>query len=263
MPVVKSNAAPGTPCWVDLGIPDPQRAKEFYAAVFGWEYNEPGPDYGGYFSATKNGHQVAGMMGVQEAPTAWWGVYFATDDCDVAVQRAVDAGASVVAPAMDVGPLGRMAILQDPRGAQFGFWEGREHVGCELVDESGALAWNELVTDATTHSARFYESVLGVGATRLSQEGLDYLTLDVDEEPVAGVFGMPDLGDAGARWTVYFGVDDADEAARIAVEAGGSVARQPEDSAHGRVVVLRDPFGAEFAAIKLTPGPGFDDAEKH
>lgn len=259
MPEVTANAAPGTPCWVDLGIPDAQRAMEFYRAVFGWEFTEAAAEYGGYINALKNGKKVAGIMGQQDAPAAWWGMYFATDDCAGSVKRATDAGAQVVAPTMDVGPLGSMAIMTDPAGAQFGFWEGREHTGCELVNESGALAWNELVTGDSAASAAFYRSALDVQTTPIGMEGIDYLTVDVAGRPVCGIFGVPEseLQATGgtARWTTYFGVDDADEAARICVQQGGSVARPAQDSPFGRFAVLKDPFGAEFAAMKLAEAP--------
>ncbi|GAA3206394.1 VOC family protein [Actinocorallia longicatena] len=259
MAVLTGNAAPGTPNWVDLGIPDITRAKEFYRALLGWEYDDQGSEYGGYVVATRDGHPVAGLMGVQEAPSAWWGVYFATDDCDGTAKRVTDAGGSVVAAPMDVGPLGRMAIFQDAQGAQFGLWQAGEFAGSELVNAPGSFTWNELVTADSAAAARFYTGVLDVTAAPI-EEGLDYQTLNVGDRPVCGVYGVPERelaeGGAGPHWTIYFAVDDADEAARIAVAQGGTVTREPADSSFGRVVVLKDPFGAEFAAIRIPEGQG-------
>jgi predicted enzyme related to lactoylglutathione lyase len=45
-------------------------------------------------------------------------VYFATDDVDVALDRATELGGAVRHPAMDT-PFGRQAALTDPTGAQF------------------------------------------------------------------------------------------------------------------------------------------------
>lgn len=55
----------GVPCWVDTSQPDVGVAKDFYAAVFGWDYDGPGPmpesDNGGYWVAQSNGRAVAGI----------------------------------------------------------------------------------------------------------------------------------------------------------------------------------------------------------
>ena len=42
MSFVTENPPDGTPTWIDLGIPDLERAMAFYGALFGWEF-EVGP----------------------------------------------------------------------------------------------------------------------------------------------------------------------------------------------------------------------------
>ena len=44
--------------------------------------------------------------------------YFAVDDTDVAIERAVAAGGKLLVPAFDM-QYGRMAVLSDPYGAAF------------------------------------------------------------------------------------------------------------------------------------------------
>ena len=39
---VATNQPEGTPTWIDLGIPDLDRAMRFYGALFGWDF-EVGP----------------------------------------------------------------------------------------------------------------------------------------------------------------------------------------------------------------------------
>ncbi|MDT7582040.1 MAG: uncharacterized protein QOK35_3304, partial [Pseudonocardiales bacterium] len=36
---ITQNQPDGTPTWIDLGIPDLERAMQFYGAVFGWEFD--------------------------------------------------------------------------------------------------------------------------------------------------------------------------------------------------------------------------------
>jgi len=42
MSYVTENQPDGTPTWIDLGVPDLERAMGFYGSLFGWEF-EVGP----------------------------------------------------------------------------------------------------------------------------------------------------------------------------------------------------------------------------
>ena len=116
--------APGSLTWNELQTRDLAAATAFYAAVFGWRWEEV-PDGDGYQVAhldTKPGEDTsnAGAMTMPamvpaEVP-AYWAVYFAVADCDDAVERATGLGAQVFLPAMQMGP-GRFAGLTDPTGA--------------------------------------------------------------------------------------------------------------------------------------------------
>jgi uncharacterized protein len=256
MSEVSSNQPTGTPNWVDLGVPDIERAMQFYTAVFGWRYADQGPESGNYTMCLLRDYAVAGMMQNPDpsATEYWWNLYLATDDCDGTVKRVADAGGTVVMPPMDVMESGRMAILTDPSGAQFGLWQGRAHVGSELVNEPGTLSWNELHTPDSAAARAFYGTVFGYGLEPMTGvPDLDYTVLRVDGHEVGGLYGTSEV--PTARWVTYFAVADADEAARKAVAAGGTVEGEPDDSPYGRIVSIRDPFGAEFRAIKLAENP--------
>lgn len=113
----------GAPTWVDLMTPDIEAARAFYHAVFGWDYDISGPEFGGYTTARVDQRMTAGLMGSQpDAPAmpAAWGLYFASDNVEADVARAVALGATVLSPAMVVGQFGSMAICADPTGAVFG-----------------------------------------------------------------------------------------------------------------------------------------------
>src|SRR3954451_4557219 len=57
---------PGTPCWVDLSVPDVAGAVAFYAAVIGWTFVDTGADYGGYHIAQMDGRAAAGVGPVMQ-----------------------------------------------------------------------------------------------------------------------------------------------------------------------------------------------------
>ncbi|MBY8852512.1 hypothetical protein K7G98_31465, partial [Saccharothrix sp. MB29] len=71
----------------------------------------------------------------------------------------VAAGGEVIEEPHDVADLVRTALVVDPTGARFGLWQGREHPGCRLVNEPGALVRNDLVTAEPAAARAFYRAV--------------------------------------------------------------------------------------------------------
>jgi len=125
-----------------LNTRDPDRAKEFYGAVFGWETMPLGsvamwtlPGYGDYLERERPGlRQEMAEMGVsgfedvvaslnligadQPEVPPHWSVIFAVDDADAIAARTTELGGSVVVPPFDA-PWVRTAVLTDPQGAMF------------------------------------------------------------------------------------------------------------------------------------------------
>lgn len=67
----------------------------------------------------------------------------------------------------------------------------------------------------------------------------------VDEYPDLGVRSPLTFGGTGT--TIHLHVDDVDELARTALEAGATMLREPTDYGHGeRQCRIRDPFGHEW-----------------
>jgi uncharacterized protein len=109
-----------------LNTTDPERASEFYSALFGWRIDPvPGteiPYWGIYRGETLN----AGMMQQPAdgpAPPHWL-VYFGIDDIDAAAQKIGEAGGSVLVPKTEV-PGGEFIVAADPEGAIFAIFAGR------------------------------------------------------------------------------------------------------------------------------------------
>lgn len=244
---VTTNQPDGTPVWIDLGIPDIDRAMAFYHAVFGWEY-QPGPEETGYYTmCLVRGVPVAALSQPPGAgPEHWWTMYFATADCDGHAKRVVDAGGTVVMPPMDVMTAGRTALVRDPVGAQFGLWQGRDHIGAGIVNEPNTLLRNDLVTADPEPARDFYATVFGFTLEADPKTpDLDFTYLRrPDGHEIGGIIGEP--GRSTSTWTTLFLVDDADTAVRAATEAGGTCLNL-EDTVYGRMAVLMDPFGAEFS----------------
>ena len=118
MSYVTQNQPDGTPTWIDLGIPDLERAMEFYGALFGWEFEVGMPEFGYYTICLLDGRRVAGLAPTPEPSTTefWWNVSLATDDIDATFERIEAAGAEVVQEPIDQ-PYGvRDCAFRDPAG---------------------------------------------------------------------------------------------------------------------------------------------------
>ena len=126
-----------------LATRDPERAKAFYGAVFGWKplslragsmWTLPG--YGDHLEeATPGLRQQMAQMGAPEGfidvvaalnpigaddttTVAHWSVTFGVDDADAIAAKAQELGGDVVAGPFDA-PWTRMAVIKDPQGATF------------------------------------------------------------------------------------------------------------------------------------------------
>jgi uncharacterized protein len=109
--------------WNELETRDPDAAKPFYDALFGWDAETTEMGGGEYTTWRLDGQPVGGMADitgrVPDAVPAHWLAYFAFTDTDATVARAQELGGNVNVPPMDI-PAGRFAVLGDPHGAVFG-----------------------------------------------------------------------------------------------------------------------------------------------
>jgi predicted enzyme related to lactoylglutathione lyase len=270
---------PGVPCWVDTTQPDPDAAAAFYRGLFGWELEDAMPPGapGKYLTARLRGGDVAAVSSQPEgAPAqAVWNTYIWVESADDTAARARDAGGRVVTEPFDVMDAGRMAVLADPEGAVFMVWQAAGHRGARIVNEHGALNFNGLQVRDVDAAKRFYAALFGWAtfdlpagqAWTLPEYGdhLEQLTPGIRK--MTADFGLPGFEDVvaalnpipgddshtPAHWSVTFGVDDADGAARNTRELGGEVLVPPFDAPFSRITVLRDPQGATFIASKFVP----------
>jgi hypothetical protein len=113
----------GTLCWANLITPDPARAKEFYAGLFGWRvYPFKNDDPSGYQHIANGETPIGGIppAGSREpnAPPHWM-AYFYVSNCDETAAQAKELGGKTLLAPMAIEKVGRTAILADPQGAVF------------------------------------------------------------------------------------------------------------------------------------------------
>lgn len=249
----------GTPTWVDLIAPDVDAARAFYRAVFGWDYDVAGPEYGGYSTARLGEWSTAGLSGpppdAPPMPSAW-SLYFATDNIEADVARAVELGATVLFPPMVVAPFGSMATCADPTGAPFSFWQAGEHIGAQLTDAPGAMTWYELYSPNVRQARDFYMALLGVTAEPM-EGGPEYYVFKHGEDQICGVMQIdPAWGAFPPKWMTYFAVADADAAVAAVTGNGGKALSAIEPTPYGRMAAVADPSGAQFKIIEVPSRAG-------
>ncbi len=247
---------PGMPAWTDLVTSDPTAAMDFYAALFGWEFDQSGPP--DYILCRLRGRAVAGLR-VESAPDdgAIWTTYLAENDVDAAAGRVTAAGGRLWTPPRQAGPHGRLLVATDPTGGRFGLWTAGTQQGAELIDEPGAPTWTELHTADPATAEAFYAELCGhtFAAVDPRPGRSAYRTISVSGRPAAGVRVLPPRPEAPVtRWVPYMAVEDVDATVKAALAAGGDLAERPEDAPFGRWAALVDPQGALVTIVEIRPG---------
>jgi len=250
----KTSYAAGTPCWVDIGTADVDAARAFYSAVFGWDIPPGDEEFGGYTMASLGGKLICGFGPQQNPGPPYWTTYVAVADVADAAAKVTAAGGQVLAPPMEVATAGQMAVFMDTQGAAFAVWQAGEHIGSQLVNEPGALCWNELNARDTDQALAFYPQVFG-WVPRTSTDGpFPYTEWQLDGESIAAMMPMaPQVpAEVPSFWMTYFAVADTDATLAKITELGGAVMMPPMDIPVGRFAVVADPAGAAFAVIALS-----------
>ena len=109
----------GNSGWIGHSGPDANAAKAFYKDVLGWAINDMPMQDGSSYSAAVVGETPIGGFSPMPEETGSWTIFFTAADVDASVAKATAKGATVIAPAMDMPGVGRIATLTDPQGARF------------------------------------------------------------------------------------------------------------------------------------------------
>ncbi|GHF55782.1 glyoxalase [Kitasatospora xanthocidica] len=234
----------GVPCWVVLTTPDGPGAQRFYGALFDWEFVPTGPAEA---VATRYGAQVA-AVGPPPDPAlpVGWTTHLACADLRRTATLIRAADGRITREPYEVPDQGRAALAVDPLGAPFGLWQAGAIDGAGLVDEPGALTWNEHLSPEPDAARAFYRRVFGYTYDR-PRAG----------HSLARAGGLPacSLGPSGAgdeaRWLAHFGTADTDRAADLLRALGGTVLTGPGPTPFGRAALVRDDAGAVFVLVAV------------
>ncbi len=248
---------PGRFVWHDLTTGDVDAAKRFYGALLGWDYVDTTVLGRPYSVAMLGKKAVAGLHvprpeAAGKTPSHWLS-YMSVADVDASVTKAKTEGGVVLAGPLDVGSIGRAAVMHDPQGAPFGL----VHLSAGDPEDPaapvlGTFFWNEYLTHDLDATLAFYNGLVPFEATATKTEsGAGYVVLKTGRAR-AGVFRVPD-SEKGVppNWLPYVLVTDpAALAARVA-GLGGRVLLEPRpEFRKGSLAVVADPTGAVVALQK-------------
>jgi predicted enzyme related to lactoylglutathione lyase len=242
-------------CWVGLATSGPDSAKAFYTSLFGWEAEDLSAGAAGSYTMLRHGGREVAIL-YRQQPEALaagapphWSSYISVGDAGATAAKANElGGAAVFREPFDVLDHGRVAAIRDPTGAIVSLWQPRSRVGATLVNDVGALCWNEFATTDVERAKTFFAELLG---WEYETDAGGYVSIRNAgglnggmREQTAQERGIP------PNWLPYFTVSSADEAARQAAQLGGTRLLPTTEIHRGRFAVIADPQGAAFAVFE-------------
>jgi predicted enzyme related to lactoylglutathione lyase len=256
----RTHYEPGTFCWVGLATSDPAAAEGFYTSLFGWEAEELSAGGAGTYTMLRRAaHDVAILYRQQPEARAsgappHWTSYISVEDADATAARAAElGGAAVFREPFDVLDAGRVAAIGDPTGAIVSLWQPRSRIGAALVNDVGALCWNELATTDVQRAKAFFGELLG---WQYETDESGYASIKNGGRLNGGIRAQTEQEQGiPPNWLPYFTVENADDAARHADRLGGRTILPAAEIHIGRFAVLADPQGAAFAVLEGETDP--------
>lgn len=247
-------------CWTDLATTDAASAKKFYAGLFGWQYTDMpvGPSMT-YTICRLGDRGAAGLYAMNQemlsrgVPPHWLS-HINVTNVDETTKRATQHRARVIREPFDAMDAGRLSIIHDPTGAVVAMWQAKKQIGAQVINEPGAMCWNELSTTDVEAAGKFYRTTFGWTTNPMDMGGgRTYTIFKAGDEQVGGMMALtPEMKGVPPHWLTYFAVTDCDGTAKKVTELGGQVLVPPTDVPNvGRFAVAQDGQRAAFAVIKL------------
>jgi uncharacterized protein len=235
---------PGKVVWHDLVTPDMNKARNFYAGLFDWSFEELSD---GYTLARHNGRLVAGIAKLDRSGrSSNWLPLVSVPDMDRLLTEATVAGGKIILKPFDLPDRGRVAVLRDPQGAAFGVVQSSHGDPPDHKADINEWLWNEVWTDDIPSAVTFYQTVGGYRLAEKTVGDIQYRYLEREGQPRVGLLDKPSP-QIGNTWVAYIRVADVDATVNKAKALGGNVLMAPTAAVrNGTVAVIADPNGAGF-----------------
>ena len=104
--------------YIEISVTDMAAAQKFYAAAFGWQFTDYGPEYAGI---KKQVGEAGGLRLMDKVTTGGPLVILYSDDIVASFEQAKSAGARITAEVFEF-PGGRRFQFLDPSGNELAVW---------------------------------------------------------------------------------------------------------------------------------------------
>jgi predicted enzyme related to lactoylglutathione lyase len=246
---------PGRWVWAELITADVDRARDFYAALFGWSFETLGDGETAYTLISNAGVRIGGMLhqaAVEKAgPRARWIGMISSEDVAASAARSVESGGDILVSPRMLGGRGSIALLTDSEGASFGVIQSDSGDPPDLFPANGEFLWRELWARDAVAMAEFYAFVAGVTPRQAAADGdKTEWHLLAGGYPRAGIV-QEATEDLPSAWLHYVRVDDLVAVLRQVTANGGEVVVAPDAAVRGgTVAIIVDPLGAALGLVE-------------
>ncbi len=118
---------PNPVTWFEIIGKDPIKLQKFYKDVFDWKLSEPVAEMANYSMLDHEGHGIGGGIGGDPTDQNRVSVYVEVTDLQGYLDKAEQAGATVMMPVTAVTPEVTIAMFADPEGNPIGLLKGVAH----------------------------------------------------------------------------------------------------------------------------------------
>ena len=244
------KSLPGKMVWRDLITPAPSAAREFYQALFGWDFEALGNS--GYSLIRHDGVLIGGMADANRIGTtvksAIWLNAISVADIAAVVRAAEKNGGRIIRGPNQLSRRGKVAVVMDAEGAVFQLVQSPTGDPPDADPLMNQWLWTELISEDPVAAGAFYEKVIGFSMEAGPAKAADtYRLLMADGKARAGILDNP-FEDTRSAWIPYVRVADAAAAAAKAAELGAQIVIAPSpDLRNGSVALILDPSGSPLA----------------
>jgi uncharacterized protein len=236
----------GLPNWIDVIVDSSEKRVELQAflnTLFDWTWDVGTEEMGYYSVASFNGEPVMGL-GQGEGAKGDWTVYFKTSAIDSSIEHAQGLGATVNFPAMAIMDIGSMALLTDPQGASFGFWQPNEFHGFNIAYEPNAPGWFDHVSPDPAAASAFYVALTG---QELLAPGPEMRILHHGEQWFASI--SHDQVNREPRWNPIFVVDSLERIRERVPRHGGSILIEEMKVPGSALCIFTEPVNGSVMSV--------------
>lgn len=248
---------PGKLVWADLATPDPDAARRFYGALFGWTFTSVGSGHEAYTLAHIDGTAIAGIVRRSEKATersrSRWIPFLSARDVPATERAVVRAGGKSLVASRPIAARGTLAVFADPEGSIFGALDSTSGDPGDYLPENGDWIWAQLLSRDADKATAFYAGLAGyVPVEAGSSAPSRSLLLTRDGYARASILQIPP-GHEELRpdWLLYVRVADVGKASASAEQLGGRILLAASPALYqGRVAVIADPTGAPVGLLQ-------------